>query len=193
MTIGTHTLRKTGFLFAIFGVQTKYISTGMRPFSQTTRTIDPIEDIALLKSARHKAKTDTSSYHIDALTLYSDLQRQPTLLALNQVSSWEPIWVEDLDCRRNIDESTSTDMNIIDVAKFFVEKEVNINVINSTFNGILERALAKKIPLSLEEEFAQLTMSLPAFEAKRLWEMFQEKTITVLHVPVPANMEIGQN
>lgn len=193
MTVGTHSLRKTGFLFAIFGIQNQYIDSGKRPFCQTTRKIQPIEDVALLKSARHHEKTDTSPYHQDALTLYADLKRQPNMLKLNKVSSWEPIWVEDVNFRRNMDESTSTDMNIVEVATFFVEKELRINVSKSSFDGIILAATAQEKKVGMEEEFMQLTVDVPEYKKNRLWEMTQRSVITILHVPASSDMDLGKN
>lgn len=196
MTIGTHSLRKTGFLFAIFGIQNRYDQSGQRSFAQSTRTLQPIEDVALLKSARHHCKTDTSTYHQDALTLYADLRRQPTLRKLNMVSNWEPIWVEDVDFRKNTDESTSTDMNIVQVANFFVEKELNISVNKPSFDGIIVSAMAKKKPLTEEEAFEQLVSQLESKlgeeDKKKLWAYFQKKVVTVLHVPASAGMDLGE-
>jgi hypothetical protein len=192
MTVGTHSLRKTGFLFAIFGIQNRYHESGVRPFVQSNPKNQPIEDVALLKSARHHAKTDTSTYHQDALTLYADYRRQPHLRDLNRVSGWESIWVANVDHRKNTDDTTSTDMNIIDVATFFVKKELGINITQTTFDGIMVAAEAKGKKLSLEQEFEELFGNHCDAEKAKIWAWGKDKKIVYIRVHTSADMEIGK-
>ncbi|GAX11333.1 hypothetical protein FisN_22Lu001, partial [Fistulifera solaris] len=56
-TVGTHTLRKTGFLFAVHGVLTMYNVSGRR--STNMPLLQPMDDDAICCAARHDKSTKT--------------------------------------------------------------------------------------------------------------------------------------
>jgi hypothetical protein len=82
--IGTHTLRKTAYLFATWGV--------LRKWSSSTKT-KPISDIMhaqILMSARHASVGHACSYVLDACTLHM-LATEERDQELQSVSPWETI------------------------------------------------------------------------------------------------------
>ena len=84
---GTHILRKTGYLFAIFGV--------LRGYAHETDTVSDLQMANILKSARHSSVANAQTYARDAMTLYSwnDRAAAGTAVDTNSVSRWESIHI----------------------------------------------------------------------------------------------------
>jgi hypothetical protein len=86
--IGTHILRKTAYLFAVFGC--KLFSVKNDPSKKDALATDPIDRSDILAGARHLDIKCIHRYVLDAGTLYSGFKRTGNLDE-HRVSQWEPI------------------------------------------------------------------------------------------------------
>ena len=83
VSVGTHTLRKTGYLFAIWGVISK----------QTNHDVAQLNLADIMKGARHKSLNNAQTYSKDCGTLWECVLREKKE-SLHAVSKWRPIHVE---------------------------------------------------------------------------------------------------
>ena len=85
---GTHILRKTGYLFAIFGV--------LRGYAHETDSVSDLQMANILKSARHTSVANAQTYARDAMTLCSWNRRAAAGIGpdTNSVSRWESIHID---------------------------------------------------------------------------------------------------
>ncbi len=98
--LGTHTLRKTGYLFAVWGV----LKNLGKISADAVAGISSLPEICLcdiLKSARHKTMQNAGTYQKDASTLLSMVLRQ-SYPEQHRVSVWESIHIEAVDTMANI-------------------------------------------------------------------------------------------
>jgi integrase len=86
--IGTHILRKTAYLFAVFGC--KLFSVKNDAHKKDVLTTDAIDRSDILAAARHNDIKCISRYVLDAGTLYAGFKRTGNLDE-HRVSPWEPI------------------------------------------------------------------------------------------------------
>ena len=88
---GTHILRKTGYLFAIFGV----MRSNLPEVAKGGISINLISLSAIMRSARHTSMANAAKYVKDAITFYKALSRgDPTVFANNTVSVFMDIHIE---------------------------------------------------------------------------------------------------
>jgi hypothetical protein len=123
-TVGTHTLRKTGYMFAVFGIQYRYESTGRRrtDVTQGNLKIQPLEDDALGKSARHKTLAHASVYMQNCLNKWESSGFHSDLWCDNKVSAWKPIYYgAGNNVRRNDDPHSRTNLTLPELAGWYIE------------------------------------------------------------------------
>ena len=87
--LGTHTLRKTGYLFAVWGIATKYDS--YRRIGKKI-ALTEVDYDSVLRAARHKTMTNASKYVLDACTLFELVQAE-RFQEDQKVSHWNAMLV----------------------------------------------------------------------------------------------------
>jgi len=86
--VGTHTSRKTGYLFAVWG-----FLTGVKLGSYDSLTIPYLYMSNVMKSARHSTVSNASTYQRDASTLFELVQRERHNMD-NKVGMFKSIFLE---------------------------------------------------------------------------------------------------
>ncbi|KAL7562739.1 hypothetical protein ACA910_013241 [Epithemia clementina (nom. ined.)] len=130
-TIGTHTLRKTGYIFAIFGILYRYESTGRRRthMAQPLLQLQPLEDDALSKSARHKSLKQAALYYQNCLNKWEDCGfHNSDLWPDYKVSPWMSVYYSTgRKTRRNENPRSRTTKTIIELANWYVTKSLGFS------------------------------------------------------------------
>jgi len=171
MTVGTHTLRKTGFLFAVFGVLTEYNVTGRRSRTSLPE-IQPMEDSAICCAARHKATTKPHAYYQDAKTRFIEYQMDPQLAEENRVAPWKANFVQNETIRKTLSLDGKYDDSIEKLADDYVKKELKVDV-EKVKNVTIAQLLLLSIKTNLTrksdaDEFNELTVALTDAEKEQL-------------------------
>jgi hypothetical protein len=86
--VGTHTLRKTAYLFAVWG-----FLRGLRLGSYADFSMPQMQMCLVVKSARHKTVNNVSTYMKDASTLY-ELNHRERHSSDNEVGAFHSIFLE---------------------------------------------------------------------------------------------------
>lgn len=177
MTIGTHTLRKTAFLFAIFGILTQYDTTGRRPYDPSSRAdLQPLEDMALLNAARHHASTDTRMYYQDAMTRFGDMSFDEDVRFENRVSPWMSIYASEEAHSVNNNLRTRTDLDVDRLAESYVKIELGIHLKDFTFSEVMRVALLlKKDRRGFREKLDEVRSRLPSDLRDMLIKIMEEE------------------
>lgn len=159
MTVGTHTLRKTGFLFAVFGTLTSYNMTGRRSITQPM--LQPMDDSAIRLAARHDKTTDPYMYYQDCMTRFVEFQMDPHLAEENRVSPWQPNYVQYGNTRKTLTVDNRYDKLMDTLANEYVEKELNIDkkrVHDVTYEQLIGLACRpKRSYQTIRERYDQIT------------------------------------
>ena len=128
-TVGTHTLRKTGYMYAVFGILYRYESTGRRrtDMAQPGLTIQPLEDDALNKSARHKSQKQAALYYQNCLSQWEDSGfHRPECWPEYKVSPWKSVFYSSGKFnRKNPNASTRTSKSVSELAKWYVKEALD--------------------------------------------------------------------
>lgn len=174
MTIGTHTLRKTGFLFAVFGTLTSYNMTGRRAPSSAP-TIQPMDDSAICDAARHQHSTNPQAYYQDSMTRFVEYSMDTPLAAENRVSPWLPNFVRMDTIRKTQSVERQYKGTVAELADDYVKKELGIdvnNVKNATFEQLTRLALRTNLDSrTSEEKFRDISKDIT--EENRDWKLPQ--------------------
>jgi hypothetical protein len=94
--IGTHTLRKSAYVFAVFGIM-KYNGFTVDDLTTSVETGTAHLQLAnLLKSARHATLQNAMTYFEDASTLYEVVKHQ-NLPHLHKIGIWKSIHIQDIE------------------------------------------------------------------------------------------------
>lgn len=178
MTVGTHTLRKTGFLFAVFGVLTEYNTTGRRSRAGHTR-IQPMDDVAICLSARHNVTTKTHAYYQDAMTRFVEYQLDPQLAEENRVAPWKANFVQHDTTRKTLRLDGKYDESVEKLSDDYAKKELKVNAKNVTYAQLILLAVKTNLNRKSEnEEFDELTLKLSATEKQKLEKHFDRRCAT---------------
>jgi hypothetical protein len=163
--IGTHILRKTAYLFAIFGCHLYKGKKGNEP--------DEIDRSTILMSARHKDLKCITKYILDCTTVWAALKRTNSL-DKHRVSAWESIHIQTHPTMQSIaTECTRFQKPITGLASDYVYMTLGIDnrvpksvalyveramqyVPDKTPHQELDSAIAKLIPECSQQEFRQL-------------------------------------
>lgn len=179
MTVGTHTLRKTGFLFAVFGVLTEYKLTGRR--SQSGQALlQPLDDSAICCAARHQHSTKTHAYYQDASTRFVEYQMDPQLAEENRVAPWQPNFVQNDITRKTFSLDGKYDDSLEKLADDYVKKELNVDVEkvkNITYAQLIGLAVGSKSKLNsktTKEKFDERAVGVPEEQQLSLWSCVKE-------------------
>jgi hypothetical protein len=163
--IGTHILRKTAYLFAIFGCRLYKGKKGNEP--------DEIDRSSILLSARHKDLKCITRYILDCTTIWAALKRTNSL-DKHRVSEWESIHIQTHPTMQSIaTECTRFQKPITVLASEYVYKTLGIDnrvpksvtlyvdramryVPDKTPHQELDSAITTLIPECSQREFRQL-------------------------------------
>jgi hypothetical protein len=164
--IGTHILRKTAYLFAIFGCLLYNLRKG-------NNQPDEIDKSTILLSARHRDLNCITRYVLDCTTVWTALKRMNSL-DQHRVSAWESIHVQTHPTMQSIaTECTRFQMPITELASNFVYKTLGIAkgvpktvallvdramryMPDKTPHQELDSAITKLIPECSQEEFRRI-------------------------------------
>ncbi|KAL7570837.1 hypothetical protein ACA910_018905 [Epithemia clementina (nom. ined.)] len=165
-TIGTHTLRKTAYMMAVFGILYRYESTGRRRtnVAQHQLQLQPLEDDALSKSARHKCVKQATLYYQNCLNKWEDCGfHNSDLWPDYKVSPWMSVFYSSGDSnRRNENPKSRTTSSILDLAKWYVTESLGFSG-GHTWKEAYKAALGKQ------------SQNTPAEELRTLFHLFPEE------------------
>lgn len=158
---GTHILRKTGYLFAVWGV----LGTNRDNLSQLT-----LADI--MKGARHKSLSNAAIYAKDCSTFLSWNIRLGTDTN-NTVQKWEPIHIENPQAflgQSSLQQFQN--LTLLACAKWYWFKHVNLPSLSVKMNipAIIQKCHSKQVKDTAISEFSKMMAthlpeaSLPAAE-----------------------------
>ena len=131
--VGTHTMRKTAYLFAVFAVLSKYDRLGRHvgdgPTKMQALELDDIE-----KAARHGSHSNSSLYFSSHTNKYEKVGPRTRHWAFHKVSPWKSCFAgvskDKNRYEENEDWTTRTDMDICELSRWFVNEELGITAQN---------------------------------------------------------------
>lgn len=125
--LGTHTLRKTAYLFAVWGVLKRINANSL----EKLEAFEALPDLLLsqvLGSARHKSITNANTYQMDSATLYAMVVRENNA-EHHKISNWSPIFFNSFENASTIAQpSVRFQKPLHLLAVFFIEVIVQIEV-----------------------------------------------------------------
>ena len=151
LRVGTHTLRKTGYLFAIWGVKNKYSTI------DGGRIISDVEYSEILRAARHKTISNATGYIVDAGTVYEMVQNE-RFQDEQRVCQWRSVFVSpntnagDI----NVHSRPYQRKNLYDQAVWYFDKEVLMPGDGYTIKEHYNRAMYLPPSRSAEEQLREL-------------------------------------
>ncbi len=168
--LGTHTLRKTAYLFAVFGIMLRYEVTGRRITTGVLKetAIQSLEDDALAKAGRHVAIANASLYNMGALQQWQSIGvHKDRLWRTNKVSEWKSIFIAETACPPNMDAPSQTDMSLAELATWYVKQELKLIRKHNDYRRSLDCACTKAPSQSYSAELQDIFRSLPLeYQAK---------------------------
>lgn len=162
--LGTHTLRKTAYLFAVFGIMLKYEVTGRRVTTgkPTLDYIQSLEDDALAKAGRHVSMKNASLYYMSALEKWHTAGvHHDRAWRTNKVSEWKSIYAGTKTCPPNQDAVSQTDKTLAELAPWYVRHELNITPTHNNFQRTITVACHKPPNRSCCDDLKRLLNALP--------------------------------
>jgi hypothetical protein len=158
LRIGTHTLRKTGYLFAVFGIM-RYNGHNI---TDTTVSVErggsELQFAAVLKSARHSTIQNAMTYFQDTSTMYEAIQ-QERFPALHKVGAWKSIYIRDIGTFQCISSASHLrKKSVYTLAEYYVLGKHNIPTdgtmsIGRVISAVLETPAPTDIVSSLITRF----------------------------------------
>ena len=131
-------------MFAVFGILYRYESTGRRrtDMSQPLLQIQPLEDDALSKSARHKTIQQATHYYQNCLSKWEDCGFHVTdMWPLYKCSPWKSIfYASGKYARKNPNASTRTNKAVTELADWYVKVGLGFSA-DYTWKEAYKRAL----------------------------------------------------
>ena len=128
--VGTHTMRKTAYLFAVFGVLFKYDDQKRK--IRGTGGIEALEIDDIEKAARHGTHNNASLYFSNNSNKYERLGPHTNQWPYHKVSPWRSIYYgrgkSKNSYEANQDLSSRTDTPINDLCHWFLREECGIAV-----------------------------------------------------------------
>jgi hypothetical protein len=159
---GTHVLRKTGYLFAIFGFLKRF-----EPEHDATTNKSYLPKITLasiMKCARHAAICNAATYMRDSLTLY-EWAKQAQVMDVHDVGIFKDIHVEDSEPFRAIlgEECRTFQKSTSGVAQWYVRTYLRLKLDSHlSVQSCLQVACGKNSTAKAEEQLRGLIESLSA-------------------------------
>jgi hypothetical protein len=173
--IGTHLLRKTGFLFAKWGFSLHFTTN-----ADIAKELPIMEVASILLSARHKSSESTATYLDDCGTLEAHVLRDPINRERHRVGRWEPIHMTALPSFASLLlESRRHQRPLPALAHWYVDKMCGGpgNTEQFSVARIHEKATGYQPSFSVEEELkTRLFEKLSAVEAEQIWQMVVKHT-----------------
>lgn len=166
--MGTHTLRKTGYHFAVYGVLYKYDRTGRRDCSvrdKDENMVQQMEDDAITKSARHKGQSCATIYFGIVMTNWTaNGSHRPRVWAVQKVSEWQSIYLgSGQNYARNSDYPTQWTDSVYSLSHWFLQKELNVPVAslgNLEWEPLIDLALTIPESVGLLDRLHQILNGL---------------------------------
>lgn len=212
--LGTHTLRKTGYLFAVWGVL-KRINANTLERLEAFQKLPDLLLSQILSSARHKSVTNASTYQMDSATLYAMVIRENNE-EHHRISNWTSICFTSVDNARTITQPSAIYqqplhllsifyMEIIvqlkvDTKKITIKEAIecarNHNTIidkKSELNQVLAYSctpeIAEKIKLIVEQDIQQQMeeRSTNMYNLYRLENEEKEAFVAFAGLPIPSS------
>jgi hypothetical protein len=192
--IGTHILRKTAYLFAIFGCLLYNLQKGKNQ-------PDEIDKTTILLSARHRDLNCITKYVLDCTTVWAALKRMNSL-DQHRVSAWESIHVQTHPTMQSIaTECTRFQKPITELASDYVYNTLGIAkgvprsvalfvdramryVPDKTPHQELDSAITKLIPECSQQEFRRLV--------EKATQERLRAALTINPPPTPATPSVQQ-
>jgi hypothetical protein len=165
-------MRKTAYLFAVWGILLKYTQDRSRsvPTTQTDAgiSVGDLETDAIAKAARHLALKNATLYYGACFTnwfIYG--VHKPRMWRDNKVSVWRPIWCGNAeDHQPNPDIASQTDMAPHQLAEYFVTQELQVVKKNPSWVQVINRTQTF-VPKSTDHERMLELLSRPISDAER--------------------------
>lgn len=179
MTVGTHTLRKTGFLFAVFGTLTRYKNTNI--YDTKKKKLLPMDDCAISSAARHDKKTDPQMYYLDAMTRYEECEMDEKLAIANYVAPWKSNFVHCDTTRTTLSLDSRYGKAIHHLADDYVARELLVDAEQAqfvTYAKLITHAFEKKIyNQTFKEKFERVVekQNLTEEAKQELWLLYLEE------------------
>lgn len=154
--VGTHTMRKTAYLFAVFAVLSKYDAVGRnRHTSEGTPRIQALEMDDIEKAARHGSHSNSALYFGSHSNLYEKVGPKTKHWAYHKVSPWRSCYCGKSKSKErydgNEDWSTRTSMSLPQLADWFVSEELQVSV--DLWDPVKALEIACRIPKRSDETF----------------------------------------
>jgi hypothetical protein len=172
-------------MFAVFGVLYKYERTGRK--STLTRVagthhVQPMEEDAIGKAARHSTIQNASLYFENCMTSWESFGvNKPNQWELNKVSEWRPIYYGTGDnWLRNPDIATCTTMALPVLSQWYVDQELKVTQKNPSWVDVLNLAIKQKPNTTKIEKMKEVLDLLPQYVKEYGKELFQDCLTTVV-------------
>jgi hypothetical protein len=150
MILGTHVLRKTAFLLAVWGFH------GREGFKSN---LNPLDEATILNDARHKDISSTMTYLADSGTLKELVNRMAADDITQRVGVYQPIFVKTLDNFASLNSGETNKKDLKELADWYVHSVLKIpehNFQKWSIHQINNVATEYKPDLSLQEELQEL-------------------------------------
>lgn len=180
--VGTHTMRKTAYLFAVFAVLSKYDTQGRAVTrADSSLRIQPLELDDIEKAARHGTHQNSSIYFAANSNKYERLgPSNSAQWPHHRVSPWRSIYYGSSKTKTsyesNEDLTTRTDVPVWRLAHWFVREELGIGVVgwDPLQAMTISCSLIEKSSTAMEQ-FSNLLMAhLPTALYRQAKALFQQ-------------------
>jgi hypothetical protein len=154
---GTHLLRKTGYLFAIFGI--------LRQYGGEAQQLSNLLMANVLKSARHKTVLNAMYYMKDAMTRY-EWDRAKRVSTETDVGDFKAIFMSNVDnYRRSTVEYRTRQQDLPAVAAHYLHLVLKFPVEVSVADAVDRAFLPSMVHDSPQESFLKATLSPQQWES----------------------------
>jgi hypothetical protein len=174
--IGTHILRKTAYLMAVWGFRQSHDGRKAQDWAQ----------VSIFKSARHATAKSAAVYIKDADTLYKLVTREKHT-ERHRVSDWAPIHMEQMSQFRSIlTTSSKYQRPIKELADWYVVERLGMDKMGTHRNVsmLLKRTIEKSIEYVIDEGPQERLDVLLATVPPEMRENFQMAIEALLHESV---------
>ena len=180
--VGTHTMRKTAYLFAVFSVLSKYDLQGRSVIRDGAYRIQPLEMDDIEKAARHGNHQSSSIYFAANSNKYERFgPSNDAQWPHHRVSPWKSVFYCSSKSKEsyeaNEDLTTRTDWPIIKIAHWFVREELEITTSGWDPIRAIElscRYRGDRSTTAIEEFKALLMSHLPTALYNQAKDLFQQ-------------------
>jgi hypothetical protein len=151
--LGTHTLRKTGYLFAYWGVM------GAKFWRQAEPTDKNVPELALsniMKAARHRTVANAGSYQQDAATVLAIIEREQHP-EMQRVSRWESIYLNENGNANYVNAASLVFQKpLVELADYFFVECLHLKSANSDISTLMGLICSIRPIQSKEDQLMKL-------------------------------------